>query len=139
MYSILEDKAGNIWVGTKTGLCRYDPSVELKPGSKTFTHIPITGTYGYNSNNSFNNDLSTINGVWTMMQDKSGRIWFGTDDGVYCYDGENFSWFLDNIYMINKDHLHLESIFSIVEDKKGNIWMASCIGDQDLYSLIKKR
>jgi ligand-binding sensor domain-containing protein len=38
-----------------------------------------------------------------MLQDSKGNIWFGTGDGVYCYDGKNFSRFLDNPDVINKE------------------------------------
>jgi len=123
VYSVLADRDGGIWVGTKTGLCRYN--------GKTFSRTPIAETIGpiISSSNSSNNNPSSLNGVWTMMQDKSGKIWFGTDDGVYCYDGTNFTRFLDNKSINNKDSLQLKAIFSIVEDTKGNIWMGSCIGE----------
>jgi ligand-binding sensor domain-containing protein len=64
-----------------------------------------------------------------MMQDKNGTIWFGTDDGVYCYNGYNFSSFLNNFNVINKDSLNLKGIFSILEDKTGNIWFTECAGE----------
>jgi ligand-binding sensor domain-containing protein len=121
VYSILEDKGGIIWVGTKTGLNRYDPSAKLKAGEKSFTHFPIIVT---NANNS-----SPINGVWSMMQDKKGTIWFGTDEGVYCYNGIYFTHFLDNDSVINKNGLKLKAIFSILEDKTGNLWFAACIDE----------
>ena len=123
VYSILEDKKGNIWVGTKTGLNHFD-------GNK-FKGIPIvlssnTSTYLINSNN---NVTPTENGVWSMMQDKNGTIWFGTDDGVYCYNGKEFIRFLDNQNVVNKDGLNLKGIFSILEAKNGNIWFAECAGE----------
>jgi ligand-binding sensor domain-containing protein len=71
----------------------------------------------------------TENTVWSMMQDKNGTIWFGTDDGVYCYDGKAFSRFLDNQTVINKDSLNLKGIFSILESKNGDIWFAECAGE----------
>lgn len=121
VYSILEDKAGNIWVGTKTGLNRYTPSIAMSEGGKTFTHYPIVVT---NNNNS-----SLINGVWSMMQDKKGTTWFGTDEGIYCYNGVYFTHFLDNKSIINKDSLKLKAIFAILEDKAGNVWFGSCVDE----------
>jgi ligand-binding sensor domain-containing protein len=123
IYSILQDKAGNVWVGTNKGLNRFD-------GNK-FVSIPIV----LSNNNSFyfnySNNISapTENTVWSMMQDSNGIIWFGTDDGVYCYDGKAFSRFLDNQNVINKDSLNLKGIFSILETKNGNIWFAECAGE----------
>lgn len=123
IYSILQDKTGKIWVGTNKGLNRFE-------GSK-FVSIPIVlsnnnSSYFMNSNNI---NTPTENIVWSMMQDKNGTIWFGTDDGVYCYDGKAFSHFLDNQTVINKDSLNLKGIFSILEANNGNIWFAECAGE----------
>lgn len=126
VYSILEDKAGNIWVGTKTGLNRYDParrsdSTPLSKGGKAFTQMPIIVNRG--------NNTSFLNGVWSMMQDKKGIIWLGTDEGIYCYNGIYFTRFLDDSNIINKDTLKLKAIFSILEDKTGKIWFGACMDE----------
>jgi ligand-binding sensor domain-containing protein len=123
VYSILEDKTGDIWVGTKTGLNRYN--------GKTFTRITIILNYSlsFYPIQSHSNDPPLQNGVWCMMQDKSGKIWFGTDAGVYCYNKTYFSRFLDNQSIVNKDSLQLKAIFSILEDKTGSIWFGACIDE----------
>jgi ligand-binding sensor domain-containing protein len=122
IYSIIQDKTGNIWVGTNKGLNRFD-------GIK-FVSIPIVlnnNTSSYLSNS--NNITPTENAVWSMLQDKNGTIWFGTDDGVYCYKAKEFTRFLDNQTVTNKDSLNLKGIFSILEAKNGNIWFAECAGE----------
>jgi len=123
IYSILQDKTGNIWVGTNRGINRLE-------GNK-FVSIPVV-----TSNNNLlhfkninNNSTPTQNTVWSMMQDRKETIWFGTDDGVYCYNGKVFTLFLDNQTVINKDSLNLKGIFSILEAKNGNIWFAECSGE----------
>ncbi len=123
IYSILQDKTGKIWVGTNKGLNHFD-------GNK-FVSIPIILS---NNNSTYfkgSNHISTPkdNTVWSMMQDKNGTIWFGTDDGVYCNDGKAFTRFLDNRAVVNKDSLNLKGIFSILESKNGNIWFAECAGE----------
>ncbi len=115
VYSILEDKTGNIWVGTNAGLCRYD--------GKTFTGIPISVTNG-NTFDSFTG--KTPASFEAMLQDKTGKIWFATsNDGVYCYNGKSFIHFLHNDGVINKNDLHLNAVTSIKEDKNGNIWFTT--------------
>lgn len=118
-YSIAEDKTGRIWVSTNKGLNRFD-------GNK-FQHIPIV----FKSSNIMFPDLNNNyppaeNKIWSMMVDTKGIMWFGTDDGVYCYDGNEFSRFLGDPNIVNKDSLKLKGIFSILETKDGNIWFTAC-------------
>ena len=125
VWSILEDKTGNIWFGTDDGLCRYD--------GKTFSNVPISVTNGSNlfPIGAASNNPSTNNAVWSMLQDKSGKFWFGTSDGVYCYDGIKFTHFLDNDGVVNNNNLNLKMVQCIIEDKKGNIWFASGLGGNE--------
>ncbi len=117
VYSILEDKSGTIWFGTRDGICRYDGK----------NIIPVTIPFSIRAvvNNNYYSKQSTKNTVWSMLQDKSGTIWFGTGDGMYYYNGFKFARFLDNDGVINKDSLHLKMIDCMLEDKMGNIWFAS--------------
>ena len=119
ILSILEDKIGNIWFGSRNGICRFD--------GKNITKIPIPA---FNHNNfytsvSSNNNPSKKNAVWSMMQDKKGTLWFGTDEGVYCFNGKIFTRFLDNTNIINQSRLTLKSVQCMLEDTKGNIWLGS--------------
>ena len=118
VYSILEDKNSNIWFGTIDGPCRYDGK-KISPVAITVNGFPtITGGGNYNN-------LSKKNTVWTMLQDKTGKIWFGTGEGVYCYDGKTFTRFLDDSRVVNKEQLHMKMIDDMLENKDGNIWFAS--------------
>ena len=118
VWSVLEDKDGNIWFGTTDGICFYN-------GKKNIP-VPITGNFLPTvSNNNYYTDWSTKNTVCSMLQDKSGKVWFGTGDGVYCYDGKSFTHFLQKDEVLNKEGLHLKMVDCILEDKNGNIWFAS--------------
>ncbi len=119
IWSILEDKAGNIWFGTNNGVCRYN--------GKSITSIPFTFTNSnsFNITNPINNNPSSKNEVFSILQDKSGKIWFGTSNGVYCYNGKTFERFLDNPGIINKSGLTLKSVQCMLEDKNGNLWFGS--------------
>lgn len=117
VWSILEDKTGNIWVGTERGICLFD--------GKTFKNISIPMNNGSNFYTSTSLNAAEKNDVWSIMQDKSGTIWFGTTAGVYCYDGKTFTRFLDNKNIVNNQGLSLKSVQCLLEDKKGNVWFGS--------------
>lgn len=113
IWCILEDKEGKIWLGTDAGVCAYD--------GKTFTKIQITlsNRINLNSNSSPNNNLSKNFDVWSIMQDKSGKLWYATTDGVYCYDGKSFTSFSVNDGVSGFQSKKVEYI---LEDKAGNYW-----------------
>ena len=119
ILSILEDKIGNIWFGSRKGICRFD--------GKTITKIPIPviNHNNFYSSVSSNDDPFAKNAVWSIMQDKIGTLWFGTDEGVYCFNGKIFTRFLNNSTIINQSGITLKSVQSMLEDTKGNIWFGS--------------
>ena len=108
---ILEDKSGKIWIGTKDGICLYD--------GKTFAkiQIPLPKNLLPNKNNPNQTHI-----VYDMMQDKAGKLWFVTIDGVYVYDGKSFTQFLineaENGFLSSNDKVE-----RILEDNAGNIWL----------------
>lgn len=57
-----------------------------------------------------------------MYQDHTGRIWFGSDIGMYSYDGDKFKH-----YTI-ADGLPDNNILSFHEDKKQRLWLANYYG-----------
>ena len=100
IFSISEDRAGNIWFATRRhGACRYD--------GKSFT--------GFTKDQGF-----ADKGMYAILEDKSGNLWFATEkDGVWRYNGKSFKNFT------TKDGLTDDSVFSIVEDKDGNLWFGT--------------
>jgi ligand-binding sensor domain-containing protein len=55
--------------------------------------------------------------ITCLLTDRDGFLWIATDQGLYRYDGENFSMFIKGPF----GHF----IFSMVEDKQGNIWLGT--------------
>jgi ligand-binding sensor domain-containing protein len=84
IFCMLEDRDGKIWIGTTTGLCLYD--------GKTFTkiEIPLPKNLPPNKSDLYRNS----HWVFSIMQAKSGKLWFATIDGVYIYDGKSFTPFI---------------------------------------------
>jgi streptogramin lyase len=100
VHSLLQDKAGDIWFGTRNhGLCRYD--------GKSFKHI--TGVEGLSDSC-----------VCSILKDKAGVLWFATEkNGVWRYDGKSFT------NLTTKDGLGNNSVFCIVEDGEGHLWFGT--------------
>jgi ligand-binding sensor domain-containing protein/DNA-binding response OmpR family regulator/nitrogen-specific signal transduction histidine kinase len=68
----------------------------------------------------------TSNIVRSIIQDKRGFIWIGTEEGLNCFDGINIKNYLINTK--NYKPLGSNYINFLVEDKSGKIWIATDAG-----------
>jgi serine phosphatase RsbU (regulator of sigma subunit) len=93
-----QEKSGNIWLGTNSGVSKYD--------GKSFTH--------FTENEGLLNNI-----VLSMLQDKSGDLWFGTNGGLSKYDGKTFTNFTEKEGLINS------TVWSMLQDRKGNLWFGT--------------
>lgn len=66
------------------------------------------------------------NKVNCVLQDKTGFIWFGTEDGLNRFDGFEFKVFR---LSSEKNSIVSKDIWSLYEDEDGNIWIGSKNGD----------
>ena len=109
--SIYEDKVGNIWFGSNGGASRYD--------GKSFRNYIMEGnTVIEDSTGKSNSNINSgSNGANPIFEDKSGRIWFGTNGNTFIYNGETFT------VVSNKEGRTFTNVWAIIEDKKGNIWL----------------
>ena len=140
--AILQDRQGNLWVGTERALNRFD-------GEKwtTFSSADGLGADGIGSlledrqgrlwvgtfgglSRFTGRGFVTIpfptslfnNMVMALYQDRDGRIWMGTHMGAVLYDGKGFTFFSI------KDGLAGRSVWSILQDRSGNIWFGGSGG-----------
>ncbi|EDM37660.1 sensor histidine kinase/response regulator [Pedobacter sp. BAL39] len=116
--NIYEDKTGNIWFGTEGGASLYD--------GKFFRNFKIkersSGTQADSVHiSAYQKPLSEQhwmhNDVNAIIEDKTGKLWFGTRGYAYVYDGKTFTT------IINNDGKPFTNVRSIIKDKKGNIWL----------------
>lgn len=135
VFSIIEDKSGNIWVATDDGAYRYN--------GKKFSHFPILGMDEINYN--FFHEAYLFRGavkakqnrnpIFCMLADKVGNIWFGSGKYGLCrYNGQSFTninYVNENWRMIPKDSVisddeyYKQAIQSLYEDAGGNILFSS--------------
>jgi ligand-binding sensor domain-containing protein len=115
VFAMLQDKTGKIWFGTDHGLSCFD--------GKTFSQIPIT----FNENRIGNFEKVQASNIFvnTILQDKKGMFWFASESGVFCYDGKEFTWFIDNPNIVNAKKINPKNVIGMIEDKKGNIWFTT--------------
>ena len=103
--SILEDRQGNLWFGTKWGrVSRYDgtwQSFDLLEGYQF-----QTGSWG----------------IRGMVEDRHGDLWFATEHGVVRYDGKNWTTYLE------EDGLAGPRVFALLEDSQQVMWFATSDG-----------
>jgi hypothetical protein len=99
--SLLEDRSGQIWIGTSGGLSRYD-------GERFVTYTAEDGLAN--------------NHVISLLEDHSGQIWIGTSGGLSRYDGERF------VTYTTEDGLVENNVISLLEDHSGQIWIGTSGG-----------
>lgn len=102
IHTILEDKTGKLWVGTRGDAFVYD--------GKKFTTLTHLG--------------EPFLDVWAIMEDRNGNIWLSgyngfrggrRPGGLYRYDGRSFT------------KVSERGAYAIIQDKKGNIWTTGSV------------
>jgi ligand-binding sensor domain-containing protein len=107
---IYEDKAGNIWFGANGGASRYD--------GKSFRNYMMNGgsMMEDRTGKTFPDFTRPPNEVNSIIEDKTGKLWFGTRGHTFVYDGKTFTVF-------THDGKPFTNVRTIIEDKKGNVWL----------------
>lgn len=78
------------------------------------------------------NEGLSQNTVFCIMQDRTGFVWIGTEDGLNKYDGYEFSIYKHESH--NPKSISSSQINAMVEDGQGNFW----IGTSDGLNLFNK-
>ncbi|HYD91014.1 MAG TPA: two-component regulator propeller domain-containing protein, partial [Flavobacterium sp.] len=121
--NIYEDKAGTIWFGTVNGASRYDGKSfrnfkmkEMPPVAQSDSvHVSIYQHPLPDQVAWMHNDVNAI------VEDQTGKLWFGTRGYAYVYDGREF-------IPITNNGKPFANVRSIIKDKKGNIWLGGYDG-----------
>ncbi len=98
--AIAETKEGFIWIGSYSGLIRYD--------GNSFERLSVT---------------SGLGSITALFVDKDDRLWIGTNDsGLAVFDkGELTRW-------TKKEGMMSSSVRNIVQDEKGVIYASTTTG-----------
>lgn len=118
-----EDNFGNLWIGTFTGLNKYNPHSDR---FQVYTRDILPGSLAHSS-------------VFPVYKDHQGSIWLGTYYGGAHYFNPEMDLF--TVYMANisrKDCLSFPFVGHMVEDKDHNIWICTEGGGLNLLDREKK-
>jgi signal transduction histidine kinase/ligand-binding sensor domain-containing protein len=144
--AMLEDREGNLWVGTMSGIHRFRRSkltrAELPPG----TRGPFVLTAGDSgsvwigpSSDRPMRASTTLQSVPTVQKrvdaayvDREGTVWFGGDSGLWHSTRGGFT-------RVPLPKLHFVTVQAISGDDSGNIWVSLTRRDSAVYRREKDR
>ncbi|HJX70505.1 MAG TPA: two-component regulator propeller domain-containing protein [Bacteroidales bacterium] len=114
IYSMCEDKSGNLWIGTASGLnvylCEEDKFI-------VFRHQPV------------NQQTIISNRINAIITDRNGDIWIGTDHGADKFSISEKGDIVGEIRHYQSGNqpgsLSGENVLSVYEDPQGNIWIGT--------------
>ena len=156
---IYEDKQLNLWVGTfGGGLNKLDRNTGTFNHYKNISGDTNSLNNGFissvieenekllwvgNYNNSGINKMDKETGkckhylpgldVVCIYRDLSGKVWVGTENGLYYYDKNS-----DHFSSLSENHaeLSISQIRSMIADDENNLWIATPLG---IYRINQKR
>ncbi|MGI2336491.1 MAG: sensor histidine kinase [Dehalogenimonas sp.] len=86
--------------------------------------FPVGIVLGQQQNiNLISEPLIKQNSILSIIQDKTGFLWFGTTDGLVRYDGVRTTEFRHD--PSNEHSLSNDYVFSIAQDDQGDIWLGT--------------
>lgn len=148
IQAIAESTDNQLWIGTTGGLVRFDGAHMQISGSGPTGNLPVNGIFclrlGHDGTvwagtegggvlhidakgwQVYSGTAGLENGfVRSLLQDSHGRLWVGTDNGLFLREGERFK-------RINVGTPEVPlAVHDILEDRNHHIW----VGGSRLYSL----
>lgn len=163
VYPIIEDSAGDIWIGTDgEGLLKFSKSQEkfLQYRQNQRSPNSLSGDIVLSIQEGGQGDLwvgTRLNGlnrfdksagtfarfalnpeaetIWDLLVDRRGFLWIGTqDEGLFKLNLENGEIVNYRFILENPRSLGSNTVWAIFEDQKGTIWIGTKGGGLNQYN-----
>ncbi len=102
---------GDLWFNAGGGAYRYN--------GKSFSYLALPKAPFDSRYSQGPSDRLSAYGVYSILKDKNGTLWFGTQAmGVCHYDGTSFTW-------LNEKGLSPPAVRCVFEDRNRNLWFGN--------------
>ena len=121
VYCMLQDRLGYLWLGTFSGLSRYD-------GARVVIYRPVPG-----DPESLPSSL-----IFDIHEDSAGTLWIATDGGGlarYSRDSDAFERFSHDQSLPGS--LGSDRIFTVADDPYGWIWVGTADAGLDRFDSVR--
>ncbi len=114
ILSLFEDGKKRLWIGTRSGLNRYDRLLDR------FVRVPLPSSR-------FGNTPAQPM-VWSVVEDETGRIWFATNQGLYCLHESGRLTLVFDAGKYRDLPVGCNNVQAFYEDSKKNVWLSTVNG-----------
>ena len=137
VHDLLETRAGEYWVATAAGLCRFNP--KGTPERRVANIAEVNGTRPSAANAMFEVYFPGANArsrtVTVLFEDRSGTIWCGTTSGLYRTERQNGEVIFHLVVGgTPSDPDNYIWVSSIIEDRGRTLWIGSGNGIHRLFA-----
>jgi ligand-binding sensor domain-containing protein/serine phosphatase RsbU (regulator of sigma subunit) len=116
VQSVFQDNNGDRWIGTNdSGVLKYNPS------DNRINYYEIVCESGMHSE---------AHTVFVLYNDDTGRLWAGTNCGLYYFNKEqqNFVEFNNGLDFGIENLIRTNHVFTLANDLDGNMWIGTGFG-----------
>lgn len=129
---LLETRDGTLWLATNGGgVCRFNPSAAAQESAQT-VQTDDHGNINKERQNQrlipykVENDLVT-NRVNRLYEDSAGRLWAGTDDGLFRLEDDGGQKVFRRVE-IDFGAAAKTAVYTFLEDREGSLWIGASSG-----------
>lgn len=122
----------NLWIGTSRGLFRMSLPVNQIDDNRLKNLSEKTKSIELKINGI--SQISTP--VANILKSSDGRIWFGTPNGLGCFDYDTERKEHYHFYQVHEELSNQNSILCLTEDRNNNIWIGTAKSGLYRYNKI---